>query len=71
MFKEWLEILKLIPENNCSARKFICPECGNESIEYIYILEVQSHILDTFLFGVQAVIKEYKLAELKYQTRLR
>ena len=44
MFKDWLEILKLIPENNCSARKFICPECGNESIEYIYIGRPITHI---------------------------
>ena len=29
MFKDWLEILKYIPENNCFERKFICPECGN------------------------------------------
>ncbi len=34
MFKDWLEILTHIPENN--GYPSICPECGNESIEYIY-----------------------------------
>lgn len=44
MFKEQLEILKHIPENHCSEKKFICPECGNESIEYRYVGSPITHI---------------------------
>lgn len=44
MFKDWLEILKHIPEHNCLAENFVCPECGNESVKYIYVGSPNTYI---------------------------
>ncbi|XBX03637.1 hypothetical protein QMP26_24210 [Enterocloster clostridioformis] len=37
MFNDWLKLLKKLSKNNYSTKGFICPECGRENIEYIYV----------------------------------
>ncbi len=37
MFNDWLELLKKISKNNYLAENFICPECGQKSVKYVYV----------------------------------
>lgn len=37
MFNDWFNLLKELNKNNYSTQGFICPECGEGSIEYIYV----------------------------------
>ena len=37
MFNDWLKLLKQLSKNNYSTKDFICPECGQKSVEYIYV----------------------------------
>lgn len=37
MFNDWLKLLKALSKNNYSAKDFICPECGQKSVDYIYV----------------------------------
>lgn len=44
MFNDWLELLKKISKNNYLAENFICPECGQKSIKYVYVGDPTTHI---------------------------
>lgn len=36
--------IKKISKNNYSTKSFICPECGQESIEYVYVGNSTTHM---------------------------
>ncbi|MBP3351083.1 MAG: hypothetical protein J6L65_01615 [Lachnospiraceae bacterium] len=44
MFKDWLDLLKKLPNENYSSETFICPECGQRSVEYTYVGNSITHI---------------------------
>ena len=44
MFNDWLELLKKISKNNYLAENFICPECGQKSVKYVYGGDPTTHI---------------------------
>jgi len=37
MFKDWIQLFKKLPDNNYSTIEFICPECGEKAIDYLYV----------------------------------
>ena len=37
MFNDWLKLLKELSKNNYSTKGFICPECGQKSVDYVYV----------------------------------
>lgn len=44
MFNDWLKLLKKISKNNYVTDSFICPECGQKSVEYVYVGDSTTHI---------------------------
>ena len=44
MFDDWLKLLKKLAKNNYSTKGFICPECGQKSVEYIYVGDPTTNI---------------------------
>lgn len=44
MFKDWLMLLKKLSENHYSTEDFICPECGQKSVEYTYVGDLTTRI---------------------------
>ena len=37
MFKDWINLLAHLKENNYSTKDYVCPECNQKSIEYVYV----------------------------------
>lgn len=37
MFIDWLNLLKELSKNKYSTQDFICPECGQKSVECLYV----------------------------------
>ena len=37
MFNDWLKLLVKMKKNGHTTKKFICPECGQESIQSVYV----------------------------------
>lgn len=44
MFNDWLEFLKKLSKNKYSSSDFICPECGQKDVEYIFVGDSTTHI---------------------------
>lgn len=44
MFNDWLELLKKLSLNNYSSENFICPECGQKNVEYIFVGDSTTNI---------------------------
>lgn len=37
MFNDWLNLLVKLSENGYTTKDFICPECGQKSVESVYV----------------------------------
>lgn len=37
MFNDWLKLLKELSKSDYLTKDFTCPECGQKSVEYIYV----------------------------------
>lgn len=44
MFKDWIQLLKQLIKNNYLVNNLICPECGEKSIDYVYVGDNQTNI---------------------------
>ena len=60
MFNDWLELLKKISKNNYLAENFICPECGQKSIKYVYVGDPTTHIEFGDLKSIKKIIPDFR-----------
>ena len=44
MFRDWFNLLKKLQDTHYSTENYICPECGERSIDYTYVGDPDTHI---------------------------
>lgn len=44
MFKDWIQLLKKLIRDDYQTNNLICPECGEKSINYMYVGDNQTNV---------------------------